>query len=172
MNINRLILFFLIILFIFIIGEGAYLYFISFNSRSKFSQMITTSPVLSSQLVSSSETDIINSDTVDFINKFKNNPNHKFYLTVEQSGFIGEFNFINDDYPSYNLKIVDEKGNKVIDYSLSKENKTKREFFKIADDKKIPITINDLKVGNKILVIYKENMFDNNDNSMEFRIIE
>ncbi|MCM8788058.1 MAG: hypothetical protein NC935_08435 [Candidatus Omnitrophica bacterium] len=82
------------------------------------------------------------------------------FLRVEFSGIIGGLEDAGDNERLI-VKIVDEQGNKIVNYIWSKQKADDLNIYRMEGDKKIPITINDLKINDKILVIDEHDFKDN-----------
>lgn len=166
---KRFLAFLFIALLFFIIFEIVFIAYIQSQKITKTYNNIQTKEYVGLK-TESEKNNLISEETIKFINKFKNLPNQKIYLTIEQIGYVKENRYIEDKNPFYHLTIEDENQKKLITYSiLPKSNKTF--FYKLIGNTKTPVSINELKPGNKILKIYKEELMNKENYFSEFIIL-
>ncbi len=103
---------------------------------------------------------LVTQEVLDFIGALKKSPNQKFHLRTETTGFIEGVSETTGG-EAYILKIVNNKGKKVMNYVLDKQIKNDNAFYLVENDKKTKITINDLKINDKITVNDEHEIRDN-----------
>lgn len=160
-----------IILLLITLGElGYYVYVI--NGGGLNAKLATNQPnlardsesVLSQDQITKNtqrpEDALVSQQILDFIGALKKNPNQKFHLKTETNGFVGGIDELNDKR-YYVLKIVDSQGKKIMNYVLAKDKAVDSHFYLVEGDKKTAITINDIKVKDKIAVEDEHEVRDN-----------
>lgn len=111
---------------------------------------------------------LISQETLDYLAWLKKNLNQKVHLKTETSGFVAGIDETTDK-KAYILKIVDNQGKKVMNYVLDKQIEDDRNFYLVEGVKKTKITINDLKVNDRIIV-EDEHELQNNIINISFLI--
>ena len=163
-----------VILLLVTVGELAYYVYIQFSikndqvSKNQNTAAIvpkdllqgTTSEEKQSAITFKRPTDaLLSEQNLLFLGKMAKNSNQKLYLKTITTGLIGGINESSDG-KNLIVRINDDRGNKIMNYVWSKEKTDGLVFYKVEDEKNIPITIKDLKVNDKIRIDDEHNVSD------------
>ncbi len=146
-----------------------YLYILKIESSGKLanSQPVSSRELESNLLQAQStfstqrpENALLSEDNLLYLSQLVKNPFQKLLLRTETDGYVGGIDEINDKKFRI-LKIVDSEGKKIINYVLNKKRGDDRHFYLVVGDKKTEISIEDLKVNDKISVIDEHEVREN-----------
>lgn len=164
-----------VILLLVTIGELGYYFYVlrlnplkGINLLGQITNDTTSTGLIETQITStpipklSLEENFLNSSVFQYVQLKGQNEGQKITLTLEQSGFIGEVDLKEGQKMSPHFTIVDSNGIKIVTFIISDT----LNLFKIVKDEKIPITLNELKTGSRI-VIRSENDLVNPKKSIE-----
>lgn len=153
---NRLLKIIFIFLLMVIFGEVAYYLYVHKEKSNEFQYRLKPSQT-QDRLISSQTIEYLKNDILPSLEKIPKSDPGKYYLIHEINGYVGEFKF-DSRLNGYILKITSENGNNLISYFISKKNIEKKKFLKMFQGTKIPISYKDIKAGQKITVINKDDL--------------
>lgn len=162
-----------VILILVTLGELGYYFYIlnagkgrEGSQANQFASSRETSSILNN--LQASET-VIKADIIDFLRTRPKSENQKFYMTGEEKGYIGDIT-PDETNGAVQIRIVDKDGKKVINYVFVRGKSPP--FFKVVGEKKIVLTLDELKRGAAITHILKMDLSDPNKIEEEFLLYE
>lgn len=149
-KINKILIFILIVLIVITLFEVLYLWFLPSKKPQLIgSQYVTQGQNPIPEITQSTpfenikDSPLISKTLIGYLKSRKQTKNQKFYLTEEVFGHIDDL-FINQS--ERGIVIVDENNIRVL--TIMRDEKTK--YYRIVDNKRVPIGSKDLKIGDKI----------------------
>ena len=109
---------------------------------------------------------LIDTKTIEYLKTFKKNNNQKVTLVLEIKGNIGDIIYHEGGYAL--LKLVDNEGKNITDVSI-RVNENKPIFFSIINNKKLPLSLKEIKKGDR--VIYKSQIDMSNTQVSNYEFI-